>query len=226
MKRLIVLTVVLAVTSFAGAGVIDVVTTGPGSMGNAGTSLDPLSIGETIGIKLVMNFNATTAGLPAGTRAGYLLRSMSISLGVGGGGTLAPGTFTPYGDPDWQESTRWSVFGFTDPDADYSNGWDEIGAGALFPIYPLTAGAITDLFTDLIITSHGGLSPITINLATTQNLSDYAMWRGSDNATPVPDWAQLANADLGDLILYQEVPEPMTLALLGIGGLLLRRRRK
>lgn len=223
MKRLAVLAVVLAVTSFAGAGVIDVVTTGPGSLGHAGTSGDPLQIGETIGIKLVMNFNATTAGLPAGTRAGYLLSSMNVGLGVSGAGTLDAGTKDTYGDPVWQKNASWSLFGITD-DGDISNGLDRIAAGALSPIFPATAGAITDLMWDLIITANGGAS-VTLNLGIV-SVGEYAPWRASDNVTPVPGWSQLTNSDLGDLILYQEVPEPMTLALLGIGGLLLRRRVK
>jgi len=39
------------------------------------------------------------------------------------------------------------------------------------------------------------------------------------------DWVNAVEADFGDLIIYQ-IPEPMTVALLGLGGLFLLRRRK
>jgi hypothetical protein len=38
-------------------------------------------------------------------------------------------------------------------------------------------------------------------------------------------YVDLGEADLGDLVIYQ-IPEPMTIALLGLGGLLALRRRK
>ncbi len=224
MKKVLVLMLVLGMAAFANATVIDVVKVGMGSHGNAGTSTDPLDIGETIGIKIVMNFNPTTAGLPAGTRAGYLLLSMSMGLSVNGG-TLDAGTKDTYGTPIWQKHVGWSTWGFVDADEDYSDGWDEIGAGALNPIYPASAGAITDLFWDLIITCTGP-GPAVIDLSRTANLMNYANWRASDNRTPVPGgvWLDMAETDLGDLTIHQ-VPEPMTIALLGLGGLLLRRRR-
>ncbi len=214
MKKILVLMFVLGMDSFVNATVIDVVKDGMGSKGHAGTATDPLVRGETIGIKLVMNFNATTSGLPAGTRAGYLLSSMSLSMSVSGGGTLDAGTKDTYGTPIWQKNVGWSTWGFVDADEDYSDGWDEIGAGALNPIYPASAGAITDLFWDLIITCTDE-GPVTIDLGINGTNNKYAQWRASDNRTPVPNgvWLQMTNADLGDLTVYQ-IPEPMTLALL------------
>jgi hypothetical protein len=222
MKKVLVLMLVLGMAAFANATVIDVVKVGMGSLGNAGTSTDPLDIGETITVKLVMNFNPTTAGLPTGARAGYLLSSLNVSLSVSGGGTLGP-TSTSYGDPVWEKSTRWSLFGIVDSDEDYTNGFEKIGAAANPAIYPLTAGATTDLMWDLVITCTGP-GPVTIDLGIA-GPSDYAPWRGPNNNTdPLPAWQAMTNDDLGDLIIHQ-VPEPMTIALLGLGGLLLRRRR-
>jgi len=224
MKKVLVLMLVLGMAAFANATVVDVVKVGPGSAGHAGTSTDPLDIGETIMIKLVMNFNATTAGVPTGTKAGYLLSSLNVSMSVSSGATLAPGTMTSYGLlPDWQKSSRWSLFGLVDSDEDWTDGFDKIGAAANPAIYPLSAGAITDLFWDLKITCTGP-GPVTIDLGLA-GPSDYAPWRTSNNQSPVPaPWAAMTDADLGDLIIHQ-VPEPMTIALLGLGGLLLRRRR-
>ncbi len=225
--RILPIILAIVVVSCAHATVIDVVRDGIGSLGNAGTSTDPMEPGESIHIKIVMNFNATTAGLPAGTRAGYLLLSMSMGLSVEGG-TLDAGTKDSYGEPIWQKNVGWSTWGFVDADEEYSNGWDEIGAGALNPIYPASAGAITDLFWDLIITCTDP-GPAVIDLSRTANAMNYAKWRASDNRTPVPGgvWLDVADTDLGDLIIHvgAGVPEPMTLMLLGLGALFLRRKR-
>jgi hypothetical protein len=76
---------------------------------------------------------------------------------------------------------------------------------------------------DLLLTCTGG-GDVAVDL-TLAGLTEYAEFK-TPSGGPYPEWTQAVDADLGSLVIHQEgVPEPMTIALLGLGGLLLRRRR-
>ena len=206
MKKLIVLAVVLTVTSFAGAGVIDVVTDGLGSQGHAGTSQDPLIAGETIGIKLLLNGGQQNPQYP--TYTGYDLSSMNFGLQVTG-----PATFSA------QVTTAGTIkAAFRNPGlspwfniAPTATGIEQMMGTALTPI-----NGQADLVWGMTLACTG-FGAVNINLSLV-NLSEYRLYDGSP-------WTPMVEGDLGDLVIHQ-VPEPMTLALLGVGGLLLRRRSK
>lgn len=207
---------VLGITSVASAGIVDVVIVGEGSLGHAGTSSDPLEPSETIEIAIVLNHNPY-AGYPS--YDGYLLSSMDFDLHISGPGSLSAGTTTKTGDPVWQVNSLLSPFVVND-DGDVSNGLDQMTSVALTPVDGSADGI---LVWDLIIHCDG-TGPLTIDL-TLNGLSEYSPYKTPAGA-PYPDgWLPLTEGDLGDLVIHQVVPEPITIALLGLGGLLLRRRR-
>jgi hypothetical protein len=218
MKKVLALMLVLGMTSVASAGIVDVVILGEGSLGHAGTSTDPLEPSETIEIGIILNANPY-AGYPS--YDGYLLSSMDFDLHLSGPGTLAPGTTNKAGDPVWQYHANLSPFIVND-DGDVSNGLDQITSVALTPVDGSVDGM---LMWDLIVHCDG-FGPLTIDL-TLNGLSEVADYKYAGTLDPYPDppgWYALQESDLGDLVIHQ-IPEPMTIALLGLGGLFLRRRR-
>jgi hypothetical protein len=231
MKKVLALILVLGMASLANATVIDVVTVGLGSMGHAGTSMDPLEPSETIGIKIVLNSNPY-AGFPSFD--GYLLSMMDVDLHLSGPGSLDVGTKDKSGNPVWKYNAGFSAFGVVDPKGainppynELANGLDQIAGVCSPPIGPPGTGSTgpIDLVWDLIIHCEGGL-PVTVDL-TLDGLSQYAPYSAIDGTSPFPNppgWVDLVEGDLGDLVIHQ-IPEPMTIALLGLGGLFLRRRR-
>jgi hypothetical protein len=81
----------------------------------------------------------------------------------------------------------------------------------------------TQLVWDLYVTNTGTGSSISIDL-TLGGTTHY--WNYSDTSgNPYGSDYNAAEGDLGDLTIYT-VPEPATVALLGLGGLLLLRRRR
>ena len=81
MKRLFLFLLVLQACAMG--NIISVVTDGVGSLGHAGTAGDPLYIGETIDIKIVLNDNPII-----GTYDGYALSMFDLVLTQSGPGTL------------------------------------------------------------------------------------------------------------------------------------------
>lgn len=231
MKKLLVLMLVLGMASLANATVIDVVTLGLGSLGHAGTSTDWLVEGETIEIGLVLNYNQVPSQPP---RDGYILSMMDVDLHLSGPGTLDVG-YWAYGNPYFQYHSNFSLFGVVD--AYSSTEWDSVGDGldqiagaATTPILgtegtgPGSLGTL--LLWDLIIECTGE-GNIIIDL-TLNGLSEYAPYTNINGKLPKPDppgWVVMVEGDLGDLVIHN-IPEPATVALLGLGGLFLLRRKK
>jgi hypothetical protein len=208
MKKVLVLMLVLGMVSLANATVVDVVKNGVGSQGHAGTSTDPLTVGETIGIKLVLNYH------PAGSPSydGYRLSSMNLDLHVSGPANFSAIVTTDGTIKSAYRNTGLSPWFNTVPSA---VGITQLMATALTPISGAT-GKPTDLVWGMTIACTGN-GMVTVDL-TLYGLSEYKPYGDS------PAWVAMVEGDLGDLIIHQ-VPEPMTIALLGLGGLLLRRRR-
>jgi hypothetical protein len=219
MKKLLVLMLVLGLASVASATVIDVVPVDVGtSGGRLGGMDDTLQVGDVIGLKLVLNANAY-AGYPS--YDGYVLSSMDLSLDVVGAGSLSAGTVDKAGAPVWKYDAGLSPFGVVD-DGDISNGLSQIAGVALSPVGG-TDSIPNDLMWDLLLTCTGG-GDVLIDLGI-NGLTEYGEF-STPSGGNYGQWLAATDADLGDLVIHQEgVPEPMTIALLGLGGLLLRRRK-
>lgn len=91
MKKFAILLIVMFITSFASASVLELVTDGVGSMGNDGITT-PLQAGETIPIKLVLNYNPhPTHNAPTyPSYEGYALRMLDVDIDVTGGTLSVP----------------------------------------------------------------------------------------------------------------------------------------
>jgi hypothetical protein len=218
MKKLLVLMLVLGLASVASATVIDVVPVDVGqSGGRLGGPNDPLEASDVIGIKLVLGLNQ----YPEYTSYdGYVLSSMDLSLDVVGAASLDAGTKDKSGLPVWQYDAGLSPFGVVDDDI--RDGLDQIAGVALSPVGGTeNPGTPNDLMWDLLIHCEGA-GDVLIDLSI-NGLTEYGEFSTPSGAL-YGDWIAATDADLGDLMIHQ-VPEPMTIALLGLGGLFLRRRK-
>jgi len=218
MKKVLALMLILGMASLANATVIDVVMVGPGSLGHAGTSSDPLYPSETVEIKIVLNADPDPTWYYGGGITGYdgyYLSSMDLDLHVSGPATLSEkGTtlltkmkhhtlFSPWAEPEPAVNPPNTIA--------YMAGV-AAGDGIQGP---------ADLVWNLVIHCEG-YGAVLVDL-TLHGQSEYAdapdsLW------DPPPPWELMTEGDLGDLVIHQ-IPEPMTIALLGLGGLFLRRRK-
>ncbi len=238
MKKVLALMLVLGMTSLASATVIDVVTVGVGDLGHAGTSTDPLYPSETIGIQIILNYNP----YPSWTSYdGYIMDGMELDLHVTGPGTLeVPGLFNAktlerYGD-DLKHHADFGVW----TQSGYNDGTSENYLPVIVgnSIAKMSGGVVTGyiegdengnppssptvLVWNLLLHCEE-YGPVSLDL-TLGGSTRIAPYENGAGTAPYPAWRYAVEGDLGDLVIHQ-IPEPMTIALLGLGGLFLRRRR-
>lgn len=222
MKKLLAMCLVLAIASVANAAVIEIVRVDIGSSGGRlGLSDgDKLDVGDVIGIDLIVAHNP----YPSFTSYdGYLVSNIDFSLTANGAATISATSFmkdliTPIVTSDL-DTIVWETAPID-------------GSGNIVRIQGLSLGGVNgDSASNLILSgltwvaSNDGLQILDLGLV---GQSQYAEF------TTPPDggggefggWINMVEADLGDIMIYQ-VPEPITMSLLGLGGLaLIRRRRK
>jgi hypothetical protein len=219
MKTAIVFALILSLATVSNAAVFEVIPRGLGSHGHAGTPDDPLDIAESIEIGIAVNHNPHPTNP---SYDGYLVSMFDLSLAVSGSGSMRIGTYDKAGNPIWQRDPYWDIFSIRD-DGDVSNGIDQLaGVDAQGIVGP------TDIVWDWFIL---GLSPgpVVLDLGL-NNLSEYADYvagvRESGSYIPMDGWAAATENDLAGLTIWV-MPEPTTLALLSLGGLLaIHKRRK
>ena len=218
MKKLLVLMLVFSVASLASATVIDVVLDGAGSNGHAGTVADPLDDGETIMVKILLQGNPVSTGWTS--YDGYGLSSFDLALSSDVG-TVGYGRNAM----DTGDATALSY------EASVSPNSDTLATGAFSQITGVSTatvqafGAIpgADLVWNIKVTAAADASLLNNIDLSINGLSQYT--DNIHNGIPYnSSWTSALDSDLGDLAI-SVVPEPMTMALLGLGGLFLRRRK-
>ena len=220
MKKLVFFMLILTMAATANATIIDMLIDGVGSMGNTGSAADPLEAGETINVQMVLQYNTDSTYADGdqyeATYNGYQLSSLSVTLSLTNS-TLSIPVVASTGII--KAAKRNSGIAPFSNSTILSSGIDKITGIA----NPALVGT-SDLVWDLLLTADG-TGNIVVDLgrwwdagASEWGLSDYKAL-GSDT-----EWTAMVEADFGDLTIY--APEPMTIALLGLGGLFLRRRKK
>jgi hypothetical protein len=214
MKKLLAMCLVLSMATLANAAVLDVVTYDVGlSGGRDGTPGNELEPSDIIGVGVVVAHNAYP-GYPGGTYDGYVVSSVDLDLHILGPGSITVTTLKS-GAPDVGTALDTLVVNplpITDgPGIDRIQGISLGGIGA---------GAV---IIDNILFHCDGPGPVLLDL-TLLGLSEYAPYNDGGGG-PWPGWEPMTELDLGDLVVYQ-IPEPITMVLLGLGSVgLLRRRR-
>jgi hypothetical protein len=226
MKKLLILMLVFGLASLANATVVDVVTVGLGDMGHAGTEEDPLEESEIIAIQIILNHNPY-AGYPS--YDGYFTDGVDLDLHVTGAGSLGVVQLLKKGIyyDDLQHHADFAVWAESDP-LIVGNAIASMSGGVLTGGIHGAAGG-TPLIWNLYIHCDGD-GPVNIDL--TLNDGRYAPY-GDPAGDPFyadfdprnGTWLAMVEADLGDLTIYQ-VPEPATIALLGLGSMFLMRRKR
>jgi len=226
MKKILALLLVLGLASLANATVIDIVKSGGGSLGHAGTAEDPLVPSETIAVKIVLNQNEW-AGYPSYN--GYGLSSFDLDVHIVGAGSLDAGLNPKGTAKEVRKHANVNPFIITDNGVTGSNyltgmnfadGIDKLSGVATNPVS--AKGGDADLVWNLIFHCDG-IGPVLLDL-TLHGTTQYCEFLNPAGGL-YGEWINAVEADLGDLIIYQ-VPEPVTMTLLGLGGLALIRRRR
>jgi len=219
MKKLLVLTLVLAMATVANATVVQVATDGVGSIsGNTGLDAgSKLVLGDQIKLKITLT-DLDNYASPA--YDGYVLSTLAVKLNADSVAelfsyttlaakpkTYVAGVFSAEAITGGASSQAISI-GSTDNDFEgYTAGQ---GTTLVYNLWlEITAEAQLTTFIDMVLDAGGGSSTYKTLLAAAGGPTTYET---------------MVNADLGGLTLYT-VPEPITIALLGIGGLFLRRRK-
>jgi hypothetical protein len=218
MKKVLALLLVLGMTSLANATIMDVVMSGAGSLGHAGTLADPMVVGETVEIKIVINADPNPTWYSGGSYPvydGYWLSVMDVDLTASGSAITGPGAMTEKGTGLATKLKHNTGFGaWAEPEPAVVNN-------AIAYLSGTAAGdgiqGLSDLVWNLVVTVQTqGVVNVDLRI---KGLNQYSEYANSVGGT----WITMTEADLGDLTII--APEPMTIALLGLGGLFLRRRR-
>jgi hypothetical protein len=236
MRKLLVVCLVLGMASLASAEVLSLSTVDLGASGGRdGTVGNELLPGDILGVEVWLNTLGT------GSYAGYWIDGLDIALTASGPGSLdldfagvqtqgAGRLYGAYGASAVVETTQKiaidseaSFNGWT-PYDDGDNGPDRLlwgflftcdGDGAVDVALELDGPAVPGLW------NYAGIG--SVNFASTA--SGYWKYPGTSRYwSSNPNLFEMTNADFGSLIINQ-VPEPFTMGILGLGGLALIRRR-
>jgi hypothetical protein len=202
MKKLLVLMLVLGISSVASAGVIDLEIVSLN--GEIIPATDYIEIAESDWVNIDIMYDTAMEG--------QYLSQLSVEVTVGGLGTLDMTALT-YPPGVWDMDTQFSP-GITEvvPGKQYLVQYSEGMAGS---------GAYPGIAIDHLLLHCDQGEPENI---VTLTLADVLL--GSVGSMENPFGIVGMGLTIGPGVTILNVPEPMTLALLGLGGLFLIRRRK
>jgi hypothetical protein len=237
MKKLLIFMLVLAMTTGASATVIDLVKDGTGDLGGDGTSGNPLVIGEKINLKVILNYHQEYPASP--TYDGYGLSSIDLRLDAGSAGTFEVPT-TKKNDASLGKHADFATWAVNDeslPDDDGQADQLDVGSdidsitGTESGSKPIRADIVTPGPADIVwnitfVASTAGTWTIDVSKGPSGQYGEYTVSVLADGSGPYDSWQWMVDADVGDLTGLVIVPEPTTIALLGLGGLFLSRRRR
>ena len=221
---------VFGLASLANATVVDVVAVDVGqSGGRLGTELDRLEASDTIGLQIVLNYNPYP-GTTYPSYDGYVLDTLAVDLHVSGPGTLSAVMATSKTGDYYVElghHVDLTTYGQSDPLIVGNSIAIISGAsmGYIFGSAPGGGPAVppTALIWNLWVHCDGeGDITVDLTMAGGTHYWDYS--NSAHTAGFGTDYFATED-DFGDLTIYQ-VPEPTTIALLGLGSLFLMRRRR
>lgn len=209
MKKLLAMLLVMVLGAAANGAVLEVVAYDVGqSEGRTGTADNWLLVSDVLGVKIVVGHNPY-AGYPS--YDGYLVSSVDLDLHVVGPGSLSVET-SKTGDPLVQTDLDSLIVDMpVNGDVPRMQGISLAGVGP---------GSI---IVDGLLYHHEAAGPALLDL-TLLGLTEYSPYQTAIGNPYPGGWLAATEDDLGDRTIY-EVPEPLTMVLLGIGGVGLWRRR-
>jgi hypothetical protein len=226
MKKVLILFLVLGMASLASATIIDVRVVDVGqSGGRAGTEEDPLQPSDIVGLEIVLNFNPYP-GTTYPSYDGYATAGVGVTVDIGaaGPGTLSvlqTGTKTKVDTPGFHADWELEVFSGVSANAATFIGGDLNG------VVTGTDDPTVLFFNLLVHADEAGV--VVVDLIVSDEDSQWALYSNFNQTdysqVPLVDIELLVDDDLGDTTIHI-IPEPMTIGLLGLGGLALLRRRR
>ncbi len=209
MKKLLVLLLVFGMASVANAGPISLSVNG-----DPADAEITLGVSDTITLDIIMD-----AAEFAGGDIAIVISNPQGALDYSGI-TFATSVMTRrYNDFDevWVDGMRnweaqWSVSPLSDPQYLKITGgnlnWNTLGSYVLMDNVIFHCEEATEVIIDLVA------------------ITDLMYWQFDSTGTKLADYAIVAaEGTLLDSINVTQIPEPMTIILLGLGGLFLRRRK-
>ncbi len=201
MKKFVLLMLILGLTSYAQAGVIGLYING--SQEYAGTA------GETVTIELIADSGCSGASFSTLVEGDAAIATTQIDMG----GTVTLPTYT---DSDFSIG---SESGYLD---NYQGALFSVLSGTAVPA--VTAGSVILSFEYTISFSWDGATGYWVSPL----IADATYTYDGGTMSAVNSYGALGEAGGGDILItgVHIIPEPMTISLLSLGGLIALRRRK